>query len=97
MKLGILTIKNNICLKVCGGPLSVTRGEKKHLSYGAWWTFPSQCVVICTTQRAGINKPIIWSVTATDIEVSFSWPVLVSANISICREYAASPAKTNRT
>lgn len=32
----------------------------------------------CNTQRAEINKPIIWSVTATDTGVSLSLPLIIS-------------------
>ena len=48
-----------------------------------------------TTQRAKINKPITWSVTATDIRVSLSWPVLATDNTSISQECAASSAKAS--
>lgn len=34
--------------------------------------------MICNTQRAEINKPIIWSVTATDTGVSLSLPMIIS-------------------
>lgn len=77
--------KNNICLNVWGGPLPVTQGESghsgrwsTHLSKGPWCTFASQCIMTCNTQRAEINKPIIWSVTATDTGVSLSLPLIIS-------------------
>ena len=57
--------------------------------------FASQCIVTYTTQRAKINKPITWSVTATDIRVSLSWPVLATDNTSISQECAASSAKAS--
>ena len=57
--------------------------------------FASQCIVTYTTQRAEINKPITWSVTATDIRVSLSWPVLATDNTSISQECAASSAKAS--
>ena len=57
----------------------------------------SRCIVTCTSQRAGINKPIIWSVTATDTGVSLSWPVLATDITFICQECAASPAKARST
>ena len=66
-----------------------------HLSKGPWWTFAN--IVICTTQRAEINKPIIRSVTATGTGVSLSWPVLATDNISICQVRVASPAKVSGT
>ena len=77
--------KNNICLNVWGGPLLVTQGESghsgrwsTHLSKGPWCTLASQCIMTCNTQRAEINKPIIWSVTATDTGVSLSLPLIIS-------------------
>ena len=77
--------ENNICLNVWGGPLPVTQGESghsgrwsTHLSKGPWCTFASQCIMTCNTQRAEINKPIIWSVTATDTGVSLSLPLIIS-------------------
>ena len=104
MKLDTLTGQNNICLKVCGGPLSVTPGETGHpgtrstrLSKGPLRTFACRCIVTCNTQRAWINKPIIWLVTATDTGVSLSCTVVAINNTSICQECAASPAKASGT
>ena len=57
----------------------------------------NRCIVTCTSQRAEINKPIIWSVTATDTGVSLSWPVLGTDITFICQECAASPAKASST
>ena len=51
----------------------------------------------CTSQRAEINKPIFWSVTATDTGVSLSWLVLATDITFICQECAASPAKASST
>ena len=96
--------KHNICLYICGGPLSVIQGgtehpgrQSTHLSKDTRWTLASQCIMTCTTQRAKINKPIIWSVTAKDTGVSLSWPVLAIGNTSICQECAAGPAKASGT
>ena len=67
--------KHNICLYICGGPLSVIQGgtehpgrQSTHLSKDTRWTLASQCIMTCTTQRAKINKPIIWSVTPKILE-----------------------------
>ena len=94
--------KHNICLYIYGGPLSVKQGETEHpgrqsthLSKDTRWTLASQCIMSCTTQRAKINKPIIWSVTAKDTGVSLSWPVRAIGNTSICQECAAGPAKAS--
>lgn len=57
----------------------------------------NRCIVTCTSQRAEINKPIIWSVTATDTGVSLSWLVLATDITFICQECAASPAKASST
>ena len=97
MKLSILTELKTISVSE---PLPDTQGEtghpgrrSTHLSKDSCWAFVSRCIVTCTTQRAEINKPITWSVNATDIGVSFSWPLLAPDNTSICQKCAASLAK----
>ena len=57
----------------------------------------SQCEVTRTPTRAGINKPILWSVTATDEGHSLSRPVLATVHPSSCQVCATSPAKASST
>ena len=50
----------------------------------------SQCEVTNTYQKAGINKPVLWSATVTDEGLSLSRHVLATDNSS-------SPAKASST
>ena len=57
----------------------------------------SQCEVTNTHQRAGIDKPIFWLVTATDEGLSLSRHVLAIDNPSFCQVCVISPAKASTT
>ena len=57
----------------------------------------SQCEVANPHHGARINKPILWSVTATDEGLSLSRHVLATDNLSFCQVCAISPAKASNT
>ena len=106
MKLGILTeLKTIFVLRSVVDPSQLHRVRldflvnDQHICQKVHDEFllVSALIVTYTTQRTEISKPIIWSVTATDMVVSLSRPVLATDNTSICQECAASPAKAGST